>query len=164
MPVITPMTQKTKSVLVFIIFLIINFSALGIGSYLMNDGPRLDWYQNLNRAPWEPPGWFFGVAWTTIMILFSFFMMYLWDSGVNKKKVAVLFLIQFVLNVSWNPIFFASQEFLFGLITISLLTVLIGYFLFGFWNALKVKGLFVLPYFVWLVVATSLNAYILLMN
>ena len=41
----------------FVLFLAINFSALGIGSYLMNNGPTSGWYLTLNKAPWTPPGW-----------------------------------------------------------------------------------------------------------
>ena len=52
------------------LFLLLNFGALAIGSYFMNNGPQSNWYLTLNKAPWTPPGWVFGVAWTTIMICF----------------------------------------------------------------------------------------------
>ena len=45
-----------------IYFLIINFSTLSIGSWLMNNGLRTEWYTSLNQAPWTPAGWVFGVA------------------------------------------------------------------------------------------------------
>ena len=45
-----------------IIFLIINFGALGLGVLLMQNGPETDWYLQLNKAPWTPPGWVFGAA------------------------------------------------------------------------------------------------------
>ncbi|WP_353845300.1 tryptophan-rich sensory protein [Candidatus Brachybacter algidus] len=51
-----------------------------------------------------------------------------------------------------------------GLILITSLTILIGVFLFGYYKELKAKVFFVLPYFIWLLIATSLNAYILLYN
>ena len=60
-----------------IAFLFINFSGLAIGSWLMNNGPLTIWYQNLNQAPWTPPGWVFGFAWTSIMICFSIYLAYL---------------------------------------------------------------------------------------
>ena len=47
-----------------ILFLIINFGGLAIGNWFMNNGPISEWYLNLNKAPWTPPGWVFGVAWT----------------------------------------------------------------------------------------------------
>lgn len=146
-----------------IAFLIINFGALAIGSWLMNDGPQTTWYQNLNQAPWTPPGWVFGVAWTTIMICFSIYMAYLYKVKTSSK-VITLFTVQFVLNVIWNFIFFNQHLVTVGLICILLLTIVVAIFLFGFIAELKVKSLLILPYFLWLCVATSLNAYILFYN
>ena len=145
------------------LFLVINFSALGIGSWLMNNGPTSGWYLTLNKAPWTPPGWVFGVAWTTIMICFSIYLSYL----VNIKAANMfwlLFIIQFVLNVSWNFVFFNQHQIGFALIVIILLTALIGYYLFSFLSEMGLKSLLIAPYFVWLLIATSLNAYSYLKN
>lgn len=82
-----------------ILFLIINFGGLAIGSWLMDNGPLTDWYTNLNQAPWTPPGIVFGIAWTLIMICFSIYLgkLFLEDTS---KKMKIIFLIQFILNVS----------------------------------------------------------------
>lgn len=146
-----------------IIFLIINFGALAIGSWLMDNGPQTNWYQNLNKAPWTPPGWVFGAAWTTIMICFSIYMAYLYKVTPNTK-LKILFLIQFVLNVIWNFLFFNQHLVFVGLVCISLLTIIVGKFLFDYKNELKYKSLLILPYFIWLCIATSLNAYVLIYN
>ena len=147
----------------YLIFIFINFSALGIGTWLMNDGPRTEWYTNLNQAPWSPPGWVFGVAWSSIMLLFSVFMTYL--IRVDKsKKVLVLFSVQFVLNVFWNYLFFNQHLIILGLLNIIFLTFLMLYFLIAYKYVLKIKRFYVLPYCIWLVLATSLNLYIALYN
>ncbi len=146
-----------------ILFLIINFAALGIGSWFMANGPSSQWYLELNKAPWTPPGWVFGAAWTTIMICFSFYMAQL----LHLKKQALvlgLFAVQFLLNVSWNYIFFNQHLVTLGFINIVLLTLVVMYFLFKFNNNLKTKSWLVVPYVVWLLIATSLNAYILFNN
>ncbi len=145
------------------LFLLINFSALGIGSWLMNSGPTSGWYLTLNKAPWTPPGWVFGVAWTTIMICFSIYMSFLVPLK-ESNTFWFLFGIQFILNVSWNYIFFNQHAVGFALIVIILLTVLIGYYLFVFGSDLKLKSLLIAPYFLWLLIATSLNAYSYLKN
>ena len=71
-----------------VIFLFINFGGLALGSWLMNNGPRSLWYIELNKAPWTPPGWVFGVAWTLIMICFSIYLSYLFTqtNTVNPKN------------------------------------------------------------------------------
>jgi tryptophan-rich sensory protein len=103
------------------VFLIINFGGLAIGSWLMENGPMSNWYTNLNQAPWTPPGLVFGAAWTIIMICFSVYLGKLFTIE-NTRKIRIIFFVQFVLNVSWNYIFFNQHLVLFGLISISLLT------------------------------------------
>lgn len=147
-----------------ILFLVLNFSALAIGGSFTGKGVPSAWYQNLDKAPWTPPGWVFGSAWTLIMICFAIYMAYLVVSGYDQKKVITLFAIQWILNVAWNPVFFYYHEVVIGFITISLLTILITYLLFNFRIKLKLKSLLLAPYFVWLIIATSLNGYILLFN
>ena len=144
-------------------FLIINFGGLAIGSWLMNNGPMTVWYTNLNQAPWTPPGWVFGVAWTTIMICFSIYLGKLFLSK-NTSKNKIIFLIHFILNVSWNYIFFNQHQVLFGLITIILLTSLLFIYFFKLSHKTGYYKYLLLPYVVWLCVATSLNLYILVYN
>jgi len=140
-------------------FLLINFAALGIGGLFTNKGVDSEWYATLAKAPWTPPGWVFGVAWTTIMLFFAIYMAYAWKTVENKSLLIGLFVIQWVLNVAWNPVFFKYHEMLAGLVIIAVLTVLVGYFFFGYFQQLKWISLLVLPYFLWLIVATTLNGY-----
>ena len=147
-----------------IIFLVINFGALALGGLFTSKGVPSDWYNELAKAPWTPPGWVFGAAWTTIMICFSFYMAYLWPSAENKRMIIGLFLLQWILNVSWNPAFFYFHNITGGLIIIVSLTVLVGYFLIHYYPELRLKSALLLPYFLWLLIATSLNAYIQIYN
>ncbi|WP_299621292.1 TspO/MBR family protein [uncultured Tenacibaculum sp.] len=154
-----------KSYIRFIIFLITNFLALYVGVLLMNDGPRTDWYQNLSKAPWTPANWVFGAAWTTIMLLFAFYMTklsYIYESF--DKKLIVLYAVQWFLNVIWNLLFFNQHLVESGLVSITLLWLLIGYLTFKHIKELKYYTILILPYLVWMTIATSLNAYILLNN
>lgn len=147
-----------------IVFLVLNFGALALGGFFTNAGVNSDWYQNMNQAPWTPPGWVFGAAWTFIMICFAFFMTYALDVARDKSMLLSLYAVQWLLNVGWNPVFFYFREVLLGLMVISALTVLVYYLLFKFRGELKGKALLILPYVLWLTIATSLNAYIYLNN
>lgn len=147
-----------------IIFLVLNFAALGIGGLFTGKGVPSEWYNELNKAPWSPPGWVFGFAWTTIMICFAVYMAYAWNKVSDLKLLGVLFTIQWVLNIAWNPAFFYFHQVSLALILIISLLILVGYFLVNYWSDLKIYSLLILPYFVWLLIATSLNAYILIKN
>ncbi len=147
-----------------IIFLVINFAALGIGGWLMARGPVSEWYLALDKAPWTPPGWMFGTAWTLIMITFSLFMAYAWGAVSDRNVLLAAFIIQLALNIGWNPVFFRYHHTAWGLLIILALTLLVAYFFFNYLHLLKWKSLLVLPYLLWLLVASSLNAFIVIKN
>lgn len=156
--------NKSNMFVPLLIFLVINFAGLGIGGLFTPSGVSSEWYEGLNKAPWTPPGWVFGAAWTLIMITFSIYLTYLWRMMPDRNLFIGLFIAAWVLNVAWNPVFFYFQQVIPGLIIISVLTLLIGFYLIKFWPVLKLLSLLLLPYLVWLLIATSLNAYILVKN
>lgn len=147
-----------------IVFLVINFGGLALGGWLMDSGPTSEWYTNLNQAPWTPPGWVFGFAWTAIMICFSIYLAYHFSilKGNNTKW---LYAFQVFLNVIWNYVFFNQHQVLLGLIVIASLLIVIFYYFFNFKeDQLKKIRFLLVPYMAWLCIATSLNAYILIYN
>ncbi len=153
-----------KKIYYFLLFLVINFGGLALGSLLMGDGSSSDWYNSLNKAPWTPPGWVFGASWTFIMLCFSWYLAELFHMRASHFLWS-LYGVQVVVNVSWNWIFFNQHHITYGLIVISLLTLLIFYFFITFRNdRLKYAKYLLLPYIIWLCIATSLNAYVVFNN
>lgn len=146
------------------LFLVLNFGGLAIGNWLMNNGPTETWYLTLNKAPWTPPGWVFGAAWTTIMICFSVYLAFLFESYQSLFLIG-LFAVEWFLNVSWNYFFFNLHQVALGLVIITALTSLIFYFFFSYqMDDIKKRRYLLLPYMIWLCIATSLNLYILVHN
>lgn len=153
-----------KHIKVLILFFLVNFGALILGGLFTGSGVSSEWYNNLNQAPWTPPGWVFGLAWTSIMVCFSFYMTSLYQSASSRKNLMILFALQWVLNVSWNPIFFHFQLTGFALAIICLLTLVVACFLIFFTHRNTIVKILLMPYFLWLIIATSLNLYIFLYN
>ena len=154
----------------FLLFTIINFGALTIGSLLMNDGASSFWYKNLNRAFWEPPGWVFGFAWTIVMTCFSIYLAFLFNikQKINiifyKSDLVKIYIVHLILNISWNYLFFNKQMIEIALFDILLLSILMFYFLFKYFPFIKFKSALIIPYCMWLLIATSLNLYIVIYN
>ncbi len=146
------------------VFLVINFGALALGGLFAGNGAASSWYSSLNIAPWTPPGWVFGFAWATIMICFSVYMAILWKKIKNRTLLLYLFGLQWLLNVSWNPAFFYFHNALIGFLIILSLSALMTYFIFFYRKELGVYSLLLLPYVLWLFIASSLNGYVLFMN
>ena len=154
-----------------VLFILINFSALALGSWLMNNGSSSFWYENLQRAPWEPQGWVFGLAWTTIMICFSIYLAFIvkelkinFSVYLFENEFFKLYLFQLLLNILWNYLFFNKHLIEIALLDITLLTILMFYFLFEYYSKIKFKITLLLPYCIWLVIASSLNFYIVIYN
>ena len=137
---------------------------MALGSWLMDGGPTSDWYNGLNKAPWTPQGWVFGTAWSFIMVCFSWYLAELFDNRASRF-LWLLYAFQVILNVSWNWIFFNQHRVAYGLLVIVMLTLVIFYYFITFRNdRLKYAKYFLLPYMIWLLIATSLNGYIVLKN
>jgi len=150
--------------LIFSFFLILNFGALALGSLLMGSSPiENDWYIQLNKAPWTPPGWVFGTAWTTIMLLFTIYLTIQEKEKLNNRWFITLFTLQFLTNVLWNPIFFYFHWTFIGMIVILLLFVSLHLILYYFKSSI-LKSRLLLPYLIWLTIAFSLNAFSWWMN
>jgi tryptophan-rich sensory protein len=148
----------------FLIFLFLNFAGLALGSYLMAGGPNGSWYLGLEKAPWTPPGWAFGVAWTSIMVLYSLFLGY-WLTADVSARVWIFIAVAWVLNVAWNGVFFQQHWVLLGLFILLLLTALLVYMFFLFDPpTVQWPRLLLLPYIGWMLVAISMNGYIYLYN
>jgi tryptophan-rich sensory protein len=153
-----------KNIRIFLTFLVFNFGALGIGSVLMGSSPLENtWYQELNLAPWTPPGWVFGAAWTTIMILFALYMTVIFRKNPTKQN-GLIYAIHLVLNIGWNPVFFQFHQLFSGLvILIALFVVILLTHHKNFkWSDKSI--LLITPYLIWLCIAFSLNFYAFLFN
>ena len=152
-------------ILRFILFLLINFAGLAIGSFF-TAAVTEPWYLSLLKAPWTPPGWVFGAAWTLIMICFSAFLAraYVKYEGTIRKEFLIVFGISWVLNVLWNPVFFHFHQITVALFIIGTLTLFVfRFFQYGI-RDMKWEWVLILPYLIWILIATSLNFYIVLYN
>ena len=147
-----------------IIFLLFNFGALGIAGHFTGIGVPSDWYVTLNKAPWTPPGWVFGAAWSTIMVCFSVYMAKAWRVVAKPRQLGKVYLAQWLLNVAWSPLFFYYHYMLAGLIVLVLLTLLMGYMIGYYRTTLRYYSWLLGPYFAWLIVACSLNGYAFFYN
>jgi|GEM_PF-112963 len=151
----------------FLIFGVLNFGGLAIGSMATGPGVSSEWYAGLAKAPWTPPGWVFGAAWTTVMLGFTWFMTSAWaraESAADKKGQALWFGLAWGLNVAWNPLFFGLQATGVALFEILSLYAVIAAMAARNWSTAGAGRWGVVPYLVWLAIATSLNAYVVWAN
>ena len=132
-------------------------------NYLIN---KDSWYNNLNKPPWSPPSYVFGIVWPILyFLMFMSFTIIYNDKNCNPYCDAItLFLIQLVLNLVWTTIFFKYKNPKLALIDLILIIIFTLYTYREFDKLNKKASILLIPYILWLFVALSLNSYIVVMN
>lgn len=128
--------------------------------------PNIDtWYQTLNKASFNPPGWLFGPAWTILFFLMGWAFYLIWTSSAKDKMTAyVVFGFQFLLNISWSAIFFGLKLPGEALFEIVLLWLSILWTIIVFYKISKTASHLLIPYLLWVSFASVLNYYAWVLN
>lgn len=121
----------------------------------------MPWYDALARSSITPPGWVFGAAWTTIYITATISALLLYRSKPKdryRRHLLLLFAFNAALNVFWTQLFFGKFMIGAALIEIiALLAVTTILMIMLWWRELKLASVLLLPYVLWLCLATYLN-------
>ena len=162
-----PPFQMNRSLL-FCVFMALNFGGLAIGGQFTEPGVASEWYLTLARAPWTPPGWVFGAAWSTIMVGFSWYMYQLWSRTPQsgRRTITLAYTTALLLNIAWNPLFFGAHLTGMAMLDLILLLAVVLWLCFRGWKhpGMTWARWALLPYPCWLMVAISLNSYPLWMG
>lgn len=125
------------------------------------------WYATLIRPEWAPPNWVFPVVWTTLYILMALALFLVWRKGLETKpaKVTVaVFLVQLAINALWSVVFFGLHSIVGGLGLIVMLWILILANIIVFYRISKWAGILLIPYIIWVTVASYLNYTVYILN
>jgi translocator protein len=112
-------------------------------------------------AWWD--GWVFGPVWTILYALMGIAAWRVWkDRGFSGATVPLsLFAAQLVVNAIWTPLFFGAGLLGWALVDILVLNLLLGATIVAFSRVDRPAGLLLVPYILWVLFATALNAAIL---
>lgn len=147
---------------VYVIILIIQ----AIGA-CFSIGSIQNWYYALEKAPWTPPSWAFGPAWTILYVLMaiSIWIVFLTKEKEEKKTPCyVVFFLQLFFNFMWSILFFGLRSPILALVDIFILLFFIMLNIFYFYKVNKVAAFIMLPYIIWVIFATTLNFSIVVLN
>lgn len=140
--------------------------ALGSASGLSTVSEINTWFQTINKPSWNPPNWIFGPMWTTLYILMGAAFGRIWHMSDSpaKKTAMIFFVVQFVLNLTWTPVFFGMHQISFALGIILVLLFLIMITIRQFMRLDKTAGMMLIPYVLWVTFASFLNYTIMTLN
>ncbi|WP_338244023.1 TspO/MBR family protein [Aurantiacibacter hainanensis] len=124
------------------------------------------WFQMLEKPALFPPPATFGIVWTVLYFLMGLALAMVcaaWGSRLRMWAV-LAFVVQFAINLSWSPVFFAWHEIALGLYVIIALNVALIVTVMLFFKVRKWAGLLLLPYLAWTLFAAVLNWQFLQLN
>lgn len=125
------------------------------------------WYAGLKKPAFTPPGWLFAPMWITLYLLMAVAAYLVWRKGLTHPGVRpalAAFVVQLLLNALWSPVFFGLRAPLAGAVVIVLLGLAIVLTIVLFWKISRPAALLLLPYILWVSLATALNISICLLN
>ena len=146
-----------KIALITVPAIVIAGSASG---WLSNSGYSNAWFAQLVKPLFMPPGWVFGVAWTTLYTLMGLAvaMILAAPESTTRKRGLILFFTQLAVNFAWSPVFFGAHDIKLGEILILSMLVMAAVAASLFRQSRTVAGLLMLPYLLWLCFAWALNS------
>ena len=126
-----------------------------------------EWYLNLTRPSFTPPGNVIGMVWTVIYILTTVsLIIYIHNAG-NKKRfrsVITLYIVNGIINAAWSYLFFTKHLLGPAVIDAGLISVTLIAIITLAWRDSKLACILLFPYLGWVSFATYLNYVIFKMN
>ncbi len=155
-----------NSVIKLVVGIIASFAAGGIGS-LFTFKAIPTWYAGLKKPPYTPPNWVFGPVWTILYIMMGISVFFVWRNGLSASSAMLTFILfwgQLSVNALWSVIFFGMKSKGGGVITIITLWFLILATIVASFRVSTLAGVLLIPYVVWVSVASYLNIGVWLLN
>ena len=124
-----------------------------------------EFYKNLIKPAFTPSSLIFQIVWPILYILMAISFFIVLGSDNSLKPFAItLFIIQLILNFLWSPMFFFFGKMKLALLISFLMLICVGIMILFFFQISKIAGILQLPYFLWLIFATFLNASFIYLN
>jgi len=114
------------------------------------------WYAQLAKPSFNPPGWVFGPVWTVLYVLIAIAGWRTWERGAAAPMK--LWWAQLALNFAWSPAFFAAHRTGIALLIVLLLLGTVGAFITLSWRQDRLTAWLFVPYAAWVAFASVLNA------
>lgn len=159
--------QLRASILRWSLFTVPACVLLGfLSGRLAGSGPGNPWFDALEKPGIFPDPMWFGIVWTILYIMMGFALALVCAAwGARGRTAAIVaFIVQFALNLSWTPAFFAFHQMTAALGIIAALALALLVTIVLFWRVRKLAGALLLPYLAWVCFATVLNYEFLRLN
>jgi tryptophan-rich sensory protein len=121
------------------------------------------WFAALAKPSFNPPNWVFAPVWSTLYVMIGVAGWRVWTHAPSSLAMK-LWWLQLVLNFCWSPVFFSLHRPGLALAIIVVLLASIWAFVVAASRRLPAAALLFVPYGLWVLFATALNAALFILN
>ncbi|MGY6694462.1 MAG: tryptophan-rich sensory protein TspO [Roseinatronobacter sp.] len=115
-----------------------------------------NWYKDLDKPVWTPPGFVFPLVWITLYVAMAYSAMRVAPLEGSAQAMA-FWAAQIAFNTLWSPIFFGLKRMRAALVVVSLMWVFVAATMLSFFALDPVAGWLFAPYLLWVTIAGALN-------
>jgi len=153
----SPTLSHSSQILGLFVWLLVVFAAAAVGAFASASAG--EFYRDLVRPSWAPPGWLFGPVWTVLYALMGLAAWLVWRArGFGGARNALLvFVVQLAANALWTWLFFVWRQGGLAFAEILLLLVLILATIVLFWRVSRLAAVLLFPYLLWVAFASTLT-------
>lgn len=152
--------QLRASLLRWSLFLAPLLLLLGTLSGMMSgSGGNNYWFAGLEKPAIYPPPATFGIVWTILYLLMGTALaMVVTARGAPGRGLAIaVFVVQFLLNLAWSPVFFGMQLLVPGFYLLLAIDVAVLLTVVLFYRVRPLAAWLLAPYLAWVLFAAVLN-------
>jgi translocator protein len=152
-----PFISPPHQALGFAGWLLLTFATAAIGAAASVTAG--EFYAELARPTWAPPGWLFGPVWSTLYFLMGVAAWLVWRirGFAGARTALTLFILQLAVNALWSWLFFVWHLGGFAFAEVLLLWGLILATLLTFRRVSVLAAILLLPYLAWVTFASALT-------
>ena len=174
-PEVAPLSAARQIIVGGVLLLVV--AAIAVFGSLASASNTEGWYADVEKVPWNPPNAVFGPAWTVLYVIIALVGFLIWRAGFvgngrpnAAKRTLGIYILQLVLNAIWTPIFFAGFPIIgeaawwVALVVILSLVATVVWLMVSTITWSRVATFLLIPYLLWLLFASSLNAGIIFLN
>lgn len=118
------------------------------------------WYAGLKKPSWTPPRLAFPIVWPVLYVMIAIAGWRIWEVPSSELRTwcLIAYSVQLALNAAWSPVFFGGHKVFGGLVTILALDIVLSATIVAAWQLDRPAAFLLMPYLLWTLFATALNA------
>ena len=147
------MTFRSTSAVIGVILVLVY--AIGSGIWVSNSP---GWYSSLVKPPWQPPDFVFGLIWPYNFIMLGVAAVNI-SQSLSRREVStwlIIFSLSIIAALTWAYQFYVPHNLQLATIALGIAALLTTPLLLLTFRSSIVIGLLLIPYQLWVAIATTL--------